>query len=164
MRIKAFSQTIVATAAILAAGMTYALTIPMYGTDGNKKLGTVEAKDSKQGLKLIVNLQELPAGSHGFHVHEMASCAEHGMDAGMHFDPKKTHKHLGPNKNGHLGDLPVLVVDKSGAVKTTLVAPRLTVAMLKDRALMIHAGGDNYSDTPKKDGGGGERIACGVIK
>jgi Cu-Zn family superoxide dismutase len=29
---------------------------------------------------------------------------------------------------------------------------------------MIHAGGDNYSDTPKPLGGGGERIACGVVK
>lgn len=29
---------------------------------------------------------------------------------------------------------------------------------------MIHAGGDNYSDKPEKLGGGGSRIACGVIK
>jgi superoxide dismutase, Cu-Zn family len=27
---------------------------------------------------------------------------------------------------------------------------------------MIHAGGDNYADTPKALGGGGARIACGV--
>ena len=29
---------------------------------------------------------------------------------------------------------------------------------------MIHAGGDNYSDLPKPLGGGGDRIACGVIQ
>ena len=29
---------------------------------------------------------------------------------------------------------------------------------------MIHAGGDNYSDQPKPNGGGGARIACGVIE
>jgi Cu-Zn family superoxide dismutase len=29
---------------------------------------------------------------------------------------------------------------------------------------MIHESGDNYSDTPKKLGGGGGRIACGVVK
>ena len=28
---------------------------------------------------------------------------------------------------------------------------------------MIHAGGDNYSDQPQPLGGGGARIACGVI-
>ena len=27
---------------------------------------------------------------------------------------------------------------------------------------MIDSGGDNYSDAPEKNGGGGERIACGV--
>jgi len=31
------------------------------------------------------------------------------------------------------------------------------------RALVIHEGGDNYSDTPKPLGGGGVRMACGVI-
>jgi Cu-Zn family superoxide dismutase len=29
---------------------------------------------------------------------------------------------------------------------------------------MIHAGGDNYSDQPVPLGGGGARIACGVVK
>lgn len=29
---------------------------------------------------------------------------------------------------------------------------------------MIHAGSDNYSDDPKPLGGGGDRIACGVIQ
>jgi superoxide dismutase, Cu-Zn family len=29
---------------------------------------------------------------------------------------------------------------------------------------MIHSGGDNYSDAPAPLGGGGARIACGVIK
>jgi Cu-Zn family superoxide dismutase len=29
---------------------------------------------------------------------------------------------------------------------------------------MIHAGGDTYSDMPAPLGGGGARLACGVIK
>jgi Cu-Zn family superoxide dismutase len=28
---------------------------------------------------------------------------------------------------------------------------------------MVHAGGDNHSDHPQPLGGGGGRIACGVI-
>ena len=43
-------------------------------------------------------------------------------------------------------------------------APRLKVADLKGKSLMIHAGGDNYSDTPAPLGGGGARAACGVVK
>jgi Cu-Zn family superoxide dismutase len=29
---------------------------------------------------------------------------------------------------------------------------------------MVHAGGDNFADHPQPLGGGGPRIACGVIK
>jgi Cu-Zn family superoxide dismutase len=29
---------------------------------------------------------------------------------------------------------------------------------------MIHEGGDNYRDTPEPLGGGGGRIACGVVE
>ncbi|MFZ2076615.1 MAG: superoxide dismutase family protein, partial [Xanthobacteraceae bacterium] len=43
-------------------------------------------------------------------------------------------------------------------------APHLTVAAVKGHAIMIHAGGDNYSDQPAPLGGGGARIACGVTR
>ena len=38
------------------------------------------------------------------------------------------------------------------------------LADVKGRALMVHVGGDNYSDTPKPLGGGGGRLVCGVVK
>jgi Cu-Zn family superoxide dismutase len=28
---------------------------------------------------------------------------------------------------------------------------------------VIHGGGDNYSDSPQPLGGGGARVACGVV-
>jgi Cu-Zn family superoxide dismutase len=34
---------------------------------------------------------------------------------------------------------------------------------LKGRSIVIHANGDNHSDLPNKFGGGGARVACGVI-
>jgi Cu-Zn family superoxide dismutase len=42
------------------------------------------------------------------------------------------------------------------------LAPRLKLSDLKGRALMVHMGGDNYSDKPQALGGGGARVACGV--
>jgi Cu-Zn family superoxide dismutase len=42
-------------------------------------------------------------------------------------------------------------------------APRLSTDDLKGRAIVIHSGGDNYSDTPRPLGGGGARVACGVV-
>jgi Cu-Zn family superoxide dismutase len=85
------------------------------------------------------------------------------MAAGGHYDPAKAGKHLGPKGAGHLGDLPALMVAADGTATQPMTVDRLKVADVKGRALMIHAGGDNYSDEPKPLGGGGARVACGVI-
>jgi Cu-Zn family superoxide dismutase len=116
------------------------------------------------GLLIQPQLSHLPPGLHGFHIHDHASCQDMGMGAMGHLDPKKTGKHLGPyNGKGHLGDLPALYVDNKGVADLPILAPRLKVNEIKGHAIMIHEGGDNYSDTPAKLGGGGARIACGVI-
>jgi Cu-Zn family superoxide dismutase len=65
---------------------------------------------------------------------------------------------------GHLGDLPLLNAAADGTAKVTLIAPRVKAADVQGLAIMVHAGGDNYSDSPKPLGGGGDRIACGVIE
>ncbi|WP_407304863.1 superoxide dismutase [Cu-Zn] SodC [Acinetobacter sp.] len=135
-----------------------------------KAIGTIQFKDSPAGLVLITDLAELPPGPHGFHIHEKGSCdpakkdGEIGaaMAAGGHFNPNQAPHH-GTPLTGHLGDLPVLNVDAQGQAKVTLVAPRLKLADVQGLAIMVHAGGDNYADQPKPLGGGGERIACGVI-
>src|SRR6266851_4368960 len=84
--------------------------------------------------------------------------------AGGHYDPAHAKKHLGPlSAAGHRGDLPMLVVDSRGDATQAVTAAHLTVEQIRGRSIMIHAGGDNYSDTPAPLGGGGARIACGVI-
>lgn len=125
--------------------------------------GTVTLTDSKYGTLITPNLHDLTPGPHGLHLHQNPSCADNGSAAGGHYDPALTGKHLGPYQSGHLGDLPVLWVDKSGTATTVVLAPRLKVRDFLGHSLMIHEGGDNYSDTPQKLGGGGARIACGVI-
>jgi Cu-Zn family superoxide dismutase len=140
-------------------------------------IGTITAKDSRHGLVLTPKLTRLaPAGPHGFHMHEKPDCGPApnpannnqpaaGFAAGGHYDPMKTGKHHGPgHKEGHVGDLPVLVVSGDGSATLPMVVPHLKVKDLAGRSLMIHAGGDNYSDTPAPLGGGAGRIACGVIK
>lgn len=141
------------------------LIIPVHLTDANgtgKEIGTITADDSIYGLMLTPRLRGLPAGVHGFHVHEMPMCDHNGMDAAGHYDPNKTNAHRGPYDDGHLGDLPTLTVGEDGKATTPVLAPRLKLSDIQNRALMIHAGGDNYSDQPKL-GGGGARIACGII-
>ncbi len=152
------------------------LTAPMQlatATGPSAAVGTVTVTSGASGVAFKVDLHGLPPGPHGFHVHENGSCAPGNANgqvtpagaAGGHFDPGHAGHHEGPAKDGHLGDLPVLTVAQDGAVKETLTAPRIKDAqMLKGHALMIHAGGDNYSDEPAPLGGGGARLACGVIE
>lgn len=135
-------------------------------------IGSITFSDSKDGLLIQTQLSNLPQGPHGFHIHENPSCEPDLKDgqpnaalkAGSHLDPHKTGQHGSPTGQGHLGDLPLLNVSQDQTAKETLLAPRLTINDLKNRAVMIHAGSDNYSDTPQPLGGGGARIACGVIQ
>lgn len=142
--------------------------IPMHLTNESQTLvGTITATDTPYGLLLTPNLSklipDLTSGVHGFHVHTNPSCAKNGMAAGGHLDPQKTEHHLGPyNDKGHLGDLPALYINADGSVTTPVLAPKLKVSDIAGHSLMIHNGGDNYSDTPQL-GGGGARMVCGVI-
>lgn len=144
------------------------ISIPMYlvaDKGHGESIGTVIAESAKCGTLLKPDLHSLPTGVHGFHVHVKPDCDDNGMAAGGHFDPAKTDVHQGPYPHkSHLGDLPILVVDKDGKATLPVLAPRFTLDQLKGHALMIHAGGDNYADQPEKLGGGGARIACGIIK
>lgn len=142
-------------------------------TGPGESIGTVTISNSPAGAVFALNLTGLPAGAHGFHVHQTGDCApthDNGAAtpagaAGGHFDPANTGRHAGPEGDGHLGDLPRLEVGADGRpTQQQLVAPRITdISQLSGHALMIHAGGDNYADQPAPLGGGGARIACGVI-
>jgi Cu-Zn family superoxide dismutase len=137
-------------------------------------IGTVVFTDSQEygGVIITPDLNSIPPGVHGFHIHEYPNCSPKMHDghetpalaAGGHFDPENTGKHLGPYADGHLGDLPILFVSTEGTATHTMYAPRLRAADIKNHSLMIHAGGDNYSDTPNALGGGGARLACGVVE
>ncbi len=134
-------------------------------------IGTVTFKQTAKGLLITPALGKLSPGEHGFHIHENGSCEAALKDgkmgaalaAGGHLNPEKVAHH-GTPLDGHLGDLPALTVNDEGFATTPVLAPRLKLTDIHGRAIMIHAGGDNYSDTPKPLGGGGERIACGVIQ
>lgn len=141
-------------------------------------LGTVTFTDTAEGLEVTVAVTGLPAGKHGFHVHTEGSCEASTADAGMevmhgaaggHFDPNSTENHGGPDVDaatGHAGDLPNLEVAEDGTATVTFSTTKMTVSegptSLLGRAIMLHANEDNYTNEPK-NGGSGDRIACGVI-
>jgi superoxide dismutase, Cu-Zn family len=141
-------------------------------------LGTVTFTDTPEGLEITIAATGLPAGKHGLHVHTEGSCEASTDDAGAevmhgaaggHFDPNATENHAGPDVDsatGHAADLPNLEVAEDGTVSVTFTTTKMTVAegdtSLAGRTIMIHANEDNYTNEPK-NGGSGDRIACGVI-
>lgn len=180
MKIKSTSAILACILAAIAAGAsaqsTDKLQAPMSlatPSGPGKMIGNVTITESKNGLVFTPALTGLPAGPHGFHVHETGSCGADEKDgkavpagaAGGHYDPTGSKHHAGPTGDGHMGDLPPLVVGGNGGASVAVTAPRLTkLADVKGKALMIHAGGDNYADKPAPLGGGGARIACGIIE
>lgn len=150
-------------------------TIQMHAVDANgaqQALGTVVVSETQYGLVFTPDLQGLEPGVHGFHIHEKPDCGVATTDgkptpagaAGGHYDPEKAGKHGTPWGDGHLGDLPALYVESNGAASNPVLAPRLKkLGDIQKRSLMIHKGGDNHADHPEPLGGGGARIACGVI-
>ncbi len=137
-----------------------------------ESIGSVTFRDSSElGLLIIPDLKGLSPGAHGFHVHENPDCGAKskngktvpGGAAGGHYDAENTGKHAGPVGDGHLGDMPALLVGPDGTATMAMFAPRLEVPDLVARSVVVHESGDNYSDSPKPLGGGGERVACGVI-
>jgi len=167
-----------ALAAVLAApGLSHAaeatVTLTLAQAEGTGPVvGTVRLVETRYGLALYPSLTGLPPGLHGFHVHENASCAASTKDgvttpagaAGGHLDPLGSKHHGEPWGDGHLGDLPPLYVAADGSASQPVLAPRLKLADVAHHALMVHAGGDNHSDHPAALGGGGVRVACGVIE
>ncbi|KAA6224648.1 MULTISPECIES: superoxide dismutase family protein [unclassified Campylobacter] len=142
----------------------------LLGKDGNKAVGEVVAINTKYGVAFFPNLHSLEPGVHGFHVHENGDCGANdkglGMKAGGHWDPAKTTNHSFTwDDNGHKGDLPALYVDKDGKATNPVLSPKIkNISELKNLSLMVHVGGDNHSDHPAALGGGGARMACGLIK
>lgn len=141
----------------------------MKDRDG-KSVGAVRFFDTPHGVLLRAELENLPAGEFGFHIHAVGKCAPDFDAAGGHFNPTGSEHGLLNDKGYHRGDMPNITVPESGALVQEVFLPNLTVRdgkghVLVDAdgaAVMIHEGADDYRSDPA--GHAGTRIACGVIE
>lgn len=171
-----FSSTVLLATLLCSSYAMADIIVPMRlatDTGPGAPIGEVTISKTQYGLVFTPHLTGLPMGIHGFHIHENPSCAAKEKDgkmvaalaAGGHYDPTGSKKHDTPWGDGHLGDLPPLMVDTDGNANQAVLAPRIKdFNTIKGRSLMIHVGGDNHSDHPLPLGGGGARMACGVIE
>ena len=135
-------------------------------------VGSITITNTPYGVVFTPVLKDLPPGLHGFHVDQNPSRAPKDKDgkpvaalaAGGHLDLTGANKHGEPWGDGHVGDLPPLFVAADGTATQPVLAPRLKPADLVGRSLILHIGGDNHADHPAALGGGGARLACGVVE
>jgi superoxide dismutase, Cu-Zn family len=133
-------------------------------------IGTITVRNSyikiadreEPALFLKANLIGLKPGPHAYHIHEYPDCGPRekdgvmvpGLAAGAHlFAEHRMGTEIVTYKS-HLGNLPNLVVAADGASTEEVVAPRLALADLVNRSIMIHATKEDDS----------AREACGVFK
>jgi Cu-Zn family superoxide dismutase len=135
-------------------------------TSGSTASGTVQFAQRTDGsVEVRVNLTGVPAGVHGFHVHEKGDCGNNGNNAGGHFNPTST-PHAAPEVDPHhAGDFGNVTADANGNVTTTITTRSITVAegasSAVGRAVILHANPDDLTTQPTGNAGG--RIACGVV-
>jgi Cu-Zn family superoxide dismutase len=135
-----------------------------------KNVGTVELRQTPNGVIVHAEFAGLPAGTHAFHVHAVGKCEPPTFDsAGGHFNPENHQHGFAVDGGWHSGDLPNITVPADGKVTVDVLATELSVSDGEKKmvdadgaALIVHEGVDDYTTQPT--GNAGKRLACGVVQ
>ncbi len=145
------------------------------------RAGKVTFEDDDDGVHVKAILDApFAAGFHGFHVHANNDASNGSGCVAPTFVSADGHfKETGQDHAAHAGDMPVLLVNTDGSAEARFVTDRFSVADIVGRAVIVHAGADNYANIPARyltgtltaidqttlnTGDAGGRIACGVIE
>jgi len=134
-----------------------------------EKVGEATLVEGKDGVRIALQVYNLPPGLHGFHIHGVGKCEQPDFkSAGGHFNPYGKRHGLRNPEGMHAGDTSNILVEPDGTATVVALFPLVTLGPGKNSlfqpggtALVIHAGSDDQVSDPS--GNSGDRIACGVI-
>ena len=140
--------------------------VAMLRTTDGAAAGSASAVNTGGQVVISLDLQGLPPGVHGVHVHMTGRCdGPTFASAGGHWNPADRQHGLENPQGQHAGDMPNLTVgeDGRGTLEYQLRGGGFEDLFDADgSAIVVHASADDQRTDPSGDSG--DRIACGVFE
>ena len=146
-----------------ARSQTKPVLVDIKNSDG-RSIGTATLTPAEHGVKIKLDIKDLPPGEHSIHIHQVGKCdAPDFKSAGPHFGAANTNHEHGTVPAGDIPNFSLIVgADRTSHV--SVVAPNVTlgsgdhsVFSNGGTAIVIHAVTDTSAASAPA------RIACGVI-
>ena len=153
----------------MAQGPEGASAIAEMKNAAGQTVGTARFDEVPGGVRIVLDIQGLPPGEKGVHIHTVGKCdPPEFASAGAHFNPGGKKHGIDSPEGPHAGDLPNITIGANGAGRLETTTNRVTLGAgdtsLLDAdgsAVVVHVAKDDFKTDPTGNSGG--RAACGVV-